>query len=164
MAVGVIVAISVATQNHPVAAPGKSSDYGTAFCDSLGDKALAAMRKRAEELNIKGVAVVSYSPGETVQTWNSKMAVVGNLVSGRSETSPGNNLLGIAYTKSSEMAETLKDSGHAGRKPMTGEYGWQGGVAGKVSGGHVFCAFSGGKSEDDVKVSQAGLEVLNAGQ
>lgn len=131
--------------------------------EPIADKALAAMRKRAEELNIKGVAVVSYSPGKEVMSWSSKMAVVGRLTDGTTETRPGNNLLAIAYSKAAEMASTQRDSGSGVRKPMTGEFGWQGGVTAAGRTGRLICAFSGGKSEDDVKVSQAGLEILASG-
>ena len=58
------------------------------------------------------------------------------------------------------MAETLKNSGSAGRPPMTGETGWQGGLIKKGQAGYLIAAFSGGPSESDLKVSQAGLEVL----
>jgi hypothetical protein len=58
------------------------------------------------------------------------------------------------------MADTLQNSGTAKRPPMTGEFGWQGGVMAKTKTGYAIVAFSGGKSEDDVQVSQAGLEVL----
>jgi hypothetical protein len=50
---------------------------------------------------------------------------------------------------------------------MTGEFGWQGGVilrGGLVLNGKLgtwIAAFSGGPSEDDVKVSRAGLETLD---
>src|SRR5271165_3512397 len=47
--------------------------------DSLADSALLAMRTRAEQLRIGGVAVVAYFEGDTVQSWSSKMAVVGRL-------------------------------------------------------------------------------------
>jgi hypothetical protein len=60
------------------------------------------------------------------------------------------------------MAETLQDSGTAKRPPMTGEFGWQGGVIGRGRTGYIIVAFSGGKSEDDVQVSKAGLEVLKS--
>jgi uncharacterized protein GlcG (DUF336 family) len=46
---------------------------------------------------------------------------------------------------------------------MTAEFFWQGGVIFKASSGYVIVAFSGGKSEDDVQVSKAGLEVMKAG-
>ena len=72
----------------------------------------------------------------------------------------GNNLLAIAYSKAAEMAETLKDSGNAGRPQITGETGWQGGLIKKGKTGYLIAAFSGGPSESDIKVSQAGLEVL----
>jgi len=74
----------------------------------------------------------------------------------------GNNLLGIAYAKSAEMADTLQNSGTAKRLPMTGEFGWQGGVIARTSTGYVIVAFSGGKSEDDVQVSTPVLKCSKA--
>jgi uncharacterized protein GlcG (DUF336 family) len=130
--------------------------------DALESQALEVMKKKAAELNIAGVAVVSYAEGETIQGWTSKMAVVGRLTDPKA-SEHGNNLLGIAYAKSAEMAETLQDSGTAKRPPMTGEFGWQGGVILKAKSGYIVVAFSGGKSEDDVQVSKAGLEVLKKG-
>jgi hypothetical protein len=61
------------------------------------------------------------------------------------------------------MADTLENSGTAKRPPMTGEFGWQGGVVAEVKGSYVIVSFSGGKSEDDVQVSKAGLEVMKKG-
>jgi hypothetical protein len=129
--------------------------------DTVADKALAAMKKRAEELNAKGVAVVAYSPGDTVESWSSKMVTVGHLTSPPSSNSPaGENNLAIAYTKAAEMASTLKDSG-SHRPLLKGENGWQGGVMVKGKTGSLFAAFSGGVSSDDVKISRAGLAVLS---
>jgi hypothetical protein len=128
--------------------------------DTLANAALTAMKARAAELKITGVAVVSYAQGDTIQGWASRMAVVGRMKDAPSATEKGNNLLGIAYAKAAEMAETLEDSGTAKRPPMTGEFGWQGGVIARVKTGYVIVAFSGGKSEDDVQVSRSGLEVL----
>lgn len=131
--------------------------------DSLADHALAAMKARAAELKITGVAVVAYAPGETIQGWTSKMAVVGKMKDDPSATSKGNNLLGIAYAKAAEMADTLQNSGTASRSPMTGEFGWQGGAIARTKTGYAVVAFSGGKSEDDLEVSKSGLAVLKAG-
>jgi hypothetical protein len=130
--------------------------------DALANRALQAMKQRAAELKVTGVAVVSYAPGETIQSWSSRMEVVGKMKDPVTATSKGSNLLGIAYAKASEMADTLQNSGTASRPPMTGEFGWQGGVVAKVRSGYVIVAFSGGKSEDDVQVSTAGLTVLKA--
>ena len=127
----------------------------------VADQALQAMKQRAEELKIKGVAVVAYCPGDSVQSWSSKMIVVGHLSS--EPTKPddhGANLLGIAYTKAAEMADTLKDSGSKVRPPKTGEYGWPGGVIVRGKTGVLIAAFSGGPSEDDVKVARVGLAIL----
>ena len=130
--------------------------------DALADRAIAAMRQRAAELNVSGVAVVSYAPGDTIQGWTSHMAVIGRRKDEPTATSKGNNLIGIAYAKSAEMADTLQDSGTTTRPPMTGEFGWQGGVVTRVRSGYVIVAFSGGKSEDDVQVSRSGLAVLKS--
>jgi len=112
-------------------------------------------------LKIKGVAVVAYVPGTNANSWLSKMLVVGNLTSHSSSTNdPGSNLLAIAYSKASEMADTLKPSGSRVRPPMTGELGWQGGWIAPGKNGYLIAAFSGGRSSDDVQVSQAGVAVL----
>jgi hypothetical protein len=146
-----------AGQPQPVATAGKP---GRNFAE-LADKALLAMQQRAAELKVTGVAVVAYSEGDSVKSWSSKMVVVGNLKTGPSKNDPaGANLLAIAYTKAAEMADTLKASGSAGRPPLKGEFGWQGGVVAKGQTGILIAAFSGGPSADDVKISQAGLAVL----
>jgi hypothetical protein len=130
--------------------------------DALEVQALEAMKQRAAELKVTGVAVVNYAPGETVQAWTSKMAVVGRMIDPKASAN-GNNLLGIAYAKSAEMADTLENSGTAKRPPMTGEFGWQGGIIAQVKSGHIIVSFSGGKSEDDVEVSKAGLTAMKKG-
>jgi len=130
---------------------------------AVADMALLAMKKRADELNIKGVAVVAWSEGDTVKSWSSKMLVVEKLTAGPTPKSPaGENMLAIAYTKAAEMASTEKASGNHGRPLLKGENGWQGGVVTRGKTGLLIAAFSGGPSEDDVKVSRAGLEVLSA--
>ena len=129
--------------------------------DAAAQAALAAMKAKAAELKTQGVAVVSFAPGDTIESWMSQMAVVGHMTD-HLNGPKGNDLLGIAYAKSSEMANTLKNSGTSGKPPMTGEFGWQGGVMAKTARGYIIVAFSGGKSEDDVQVSKAGLAVLQS--
>jgi hypothetical protein len=139
-----------------------ASDKPVCGFAELADKALLAMQQRAAELKVTGVAVVAYSEGDSVKSWSSKMVVVGNLKTGPSKNDPaGANLLGIAYAKAAEMADTLKNSGNAGRPPLKGEFGWQGGMVAKGQTGILIAAFSGGPSADDVKISQAGLAVLS---
>jgi len=130
-----------------------------AFSDAA-DQALLAMNQRAGELKIKGAAVVAFFEGEGITAWSSKMKVVGSMKNPPSGNDHGSNLLSIAYAKATEMAETLKDSGHAGRPPMTGELGWEGGLIAKGKTGYCIAAFSGGPSADDLRVSRTGLEVL----
>jgi hypothetical protein len=137
----------------------QSPAKGPAF-EEAADRALSAMRKRAGELGIGGVAVVAWFEGETIQSWTSKMVVVGRLKDEPTQGNKGSNLLAIAYSKASEMADTLKNSGSGVRPPMTGEFGWPGGAIQRGKTGYWIAAFSGGKSEDDVQVSKAGLAVL----
>jgi hypothetical protein len=115
------------------------------------------MKARAEELKIGGAAVLAYFDGDKIESWSSKMLVVGRMKDEPSATNKGSNLLAIAYAKAAEMADTLKDSGSKVRPPITGEFGWEGGVIVRVKTGYIIAAFSGGKSEDDVAVSRAGM-------
>ncbi len=133
--------------------------HGTAWSgavdfDHVAADALQAMKQRAEDLKATGAGIVAYIPGDTTTTWTSRMLVVGSF------TGNNNNVLGIVYTKASEMADTLKDSGSGVRPKLNGENGWKGGVIRKVPGGYVLAAFSGAKSEDDVAFSTAGLEIM----
>jgi hypothetical protein len=137
-----------------------SSDKAARTFDEVADRALSAMKKRADELCVKGVALVAYAEGDTVKSWTSKMVVVGNLTTNPGANQKGSNLLGIAYSKAAEMADTLKDSGSKVRPPMTGEFGWQGGLVLKGKTGILIVAFSGGPSEYDLKVSHAGLDIM----
>jgi len=154
-------AVTVLNAGHAFAANAPKPVNAKKF-DALSTTALETMKQKASELNIQGVAVVSFAPGDAIQGWTSKMAVVGHMTDLKA-SEKGNNLLGIAYAKSAEMASTLLDSGTAKRPPMTGEFGWQGGVILQAKGGYIIVAFSGGKSEDDVQVSKAGLEVMKKG-
>ena len=120
------------------------------------------MKARAEDLKIGGVAVLAYFEGDKIESWTSKMLVVGHMKDQPTATDKGNNLLAIAYAKAAEMADTLRNSGSNTRPPMTGEFGWEGGVIIHVRTGYLIAAFSGGKSEDDVAVSRAGAAKLVA--
>ena len=123
--------------------------------DHVAGDALLAMQHRAADFTATGAAMVAYVPGDATTGWSSRMLVVGSFIKGES------NVLAIVYTKAAEMADTLKDSGSGVRPTKKGENGWKGGVIRKVPGGYVLAAFSGSKSEDDVAISQAGVEVLS---
>jgi hypothetical protein len=157
-------ALTLCGQDQPATAPATAAKLVKSPVDfnTLADQALAAMKKRAEELNVKGVALVAYSEGDTVEAWSSKMVAVGRLTTPPSSNTPaGENNLAIAYTKAAEMASTLKDSGSHSRPLLRGENGWQGGVVARGKTGVLIAAFSGGVSADDVKISRAGLAVLS---
>jgi hypothetical protein len=160
--VGMLVIAGMAAGGGPVWAEKPPKPVSAKKLDALTTAAVEAMKQKAAELKIAGVAVVNYAPGDSVQEWTSKMAVVGRMTDPKAGEK-GNNLLAIAYAKSAEMARTLVNSGTATGPTMTGEFGWQGGVIGKTNSGYVIVSFSGGKSEDDVQVSKAGLEVMKKG-
>jgi hypothetical protein len=128
--------------------------------DRAASSALQTMKAKAEELKIGGAAVLACFEGDSIQSWSSKMLVVGRMKDTPTATDKGSNLLAIAYAKAAEMADTLKDSGSKVRPPMTGEFGWEGGVIVPIKGGHIIAAFSGGKSEDDAATSGAGAAKL----
>ena len=117
--------------------------------------ALQAMQQKAESMKMKGAALVAFIPGEKTTEWVSRMLVVGEFIKGK------NNALGVAYSKAAEMADTLKNSGSGDRPPLKGEYGYKGGVIKKIDTGYLLAAFSGGKAEDDAKVSQEGVDQLS---
>jgi hypothetical protein len=117
-------------------------------------QALDAMAKEAKSRNMKGVAVVAFVSGDKTQDWVSHMRVVDAMVLGKA------NVLGVAYCKLSEMADTLKDSGSKVRPALHGELGYRGGAIRKVHGGYLLAAFSGGKDTDDLAVANVGLDVL----
>jgi hypothetical protein len=137
-------------------APESGVGSGAADFDRAATDALQVMAQHATDAKAAGAAIVAYIPGDATTSWTSRMQVVGSF------TKNNTNVLGIVYTKASEMADTLKDSGSGVRAKMNGENGYKGGVIRKVPGGYVLAAFSGAKSEDDVAFSTAGIAVLVA--
>lgn len=138
--------------------PSASAQAPRVNFDKLADDALATMRATATGRKVGGVAVVAFFEGSTIQAWTSRMIVVGRMKDDPTDTSKGSNLIGVVYAKAAEMADTLKNSGSKVRPPMTGEFGWEGGVIAQVDGGYLIAAFSGGPSSDDVLISHAGLD------
>lgn len=128
--------------------------------DATAEEALGQMAKRAGELKIGGGAVMACFDGERVRSWSSKMLVVGSMKDAPSAGNNGANLLGIAYKKACERADTLRNSASGTRPPLVGQFGWQGGMVARTKSGYAIAAFSGGKSEDEVEVSRAGLNML----
>ena len=122
---------------------------------SHAEESLAVIAKSAREKNITGVAVVAFIPGSETSGWTSKMKVVGRLATEKV------NLASIAYSKISEMAVTLQDSGMEERKDIRGEYGYQGGIIKKVEAGYLLACFSGGTGQEDYDVAKVGVEKLS---
>jgi hypothetical protein len=140
---------------NTVAAPATPlTDEIAARFNTAAEIALREMTQQAESRKMSGVAVVALIPGEKTSAWISRMQVVGSIVVNKS------NVLGVAYSKAAEMADTLQNSGGGLRPPYKGEFGYKGGMIEKHSPGYLLAVFSGGKSEDDVAVAQTGLAQL----
>jgi hypothetical protein len=107
----------------PASSPGSgdSRRLHIAKFDDTEDRTLLATENRAHELGILGVAVVAYFDGDSVRSWVSKMIIVGSGIEDQpAQNQKMYNLLAIAYSKASEMADTLKNSGSHVRPPLTG--------------------------------------------
>jgi hypothetical protein len=118
------------------------------------EAALLEMEKAADGINIVGVGLVAYVPGDETLGWISKMKVVNAI--GDDEA----NFLAIAYTKASEMVMTHQDSGSQVRTPLRGEFGYKGGVIRRVRSGYILATFSGAHWTKDLMVSEAGINYL----
>ncbi len=121
---------------------------------NIADAALSEMEKKADEINIVGVAVVAFVPGDNTTSWVSKMKVV-NAV-GDDEA----NFLAIAYSKASEMVLTHQDSGSESQPMLRGEFAYKGGVIRKVRSGYILATFSGAHWTLDLQVSESGMDFL----
>ena len=130
------------------------SKSGESILYEHADKCLTAMENTALKMQVKGVALLAYIPGDTSISWISKMKVVGAM------SNESSNYLAVAYSKAAEMAETLKNSGSGIREPKLGEFGWQGGIIKKVKEGYILSAFSGATGEQDVEIATVGLKQL----
>ena len=106
LAMGVLIAVSLTTGGGQVCAGSAGKPVSAKKLDALTNAALVAMKKRAAELKVSGVAVVSYAEGDSIRGWTSKMAVLGRMKDAPSATDKGNNLLAIAYAKAAEMADS----------------------------------------------------------
>jgi hypothetical protein len=118
------------------------------------DDCLLVMEQAGLKMQVKGVAVVAFIPGDTSETWISKMKVLGALSNEKA------NYLAVAYSKAGEMAETFQNSGSGSREPKLGEFGWQGGVIKKVKTGYLLATFSGATGEQDLEIANKGMEFL----
>lgn len=143
-----------------IPAPAASRPQSSTRFDDAAPAALQTMRAQAETLKVGGVALLAFFEGDAIQSWTSRMLVVGSMKHEPTASAKGDNLLAVAYAKAAEMADTLKDSGTLKRPLMTGEFGWQGGAIVRVPGGYLIAAFSGGKGEEDYAISRTGLAEL----
>ena len=129
----------------------KQKDAEKIFINNA-DEALQMMKQEALRMNIKGAGLVCFIPGDQTQSWISKMIIAG------ATGNEGYNFIAIAYSKASEMAETLQNSGSKVRPVKVGEFDYIGGIIKKIDSGYLLSTFSGASGEDDLAVSQKGLD------
>ncbi|MDR7208388.1 hypothetical protein [Flavobacterium piscis] len=149
-----LLAIIMITASHTATAQAISREQIKAEKTfiSHADEALEIMKQEALRMNIKGVGLVSYIPGNETQSWTSKMIVAG------ATGNEGYNFIAIAYSKASEMAETLQNSGSKVRPVKVGEFDYIGGIIKKIDSGYLISTFSGASGEDDLAVANKAMD------
>ncbi|WP_183558452.1 hypothetical protein [Mucilaginibacter sp. SP1R1] len=121
------------------------------------DAIIIIMETAAKSMSAEGVCMIAFIPTTTPERWISQMKVVGKM------KTKDANLLGIVYTKASEMADTYKDSGSGVRPLLSGECGYKGGLIKPYKSGYIIAAFSGGSNAQDLAISKIGLSELEKG-
>lgn len=152
----VLIIMSLTTLNTNAQAMTEEQKKSEATFIAHADEALELMKQEALTMNIRGVGLVCYIPGEETKSWISKMIVV------KTTGSPRQNFIAVAHSKAAEMAETLTNSGSKVREPKTGEFGYIGGVIKKIDTGYLLATFSGATGEQDLEVSTKVLDWLVA--
>ena len=124
LALGILALVELSGGRGVSAQSPVAADPAAVF-SAAAEQALEAMAKEATARQMKGVAVIAFVPGDATRSWASQMRVVDAFVLGQA------NVLGIAYAKMSEMADTLENSGSGKRPPHHGELGSKGGRSGR---------------------------------
>ena len=119
--------------------------------ETLG-KILERMREKTGEMGLRGTSVAAIMDGN-------RNLVCRSLDCGKMFEAPMNSLA-IAFSKLSEMVDTLLESGSQTRAVYKGEHGWPGGTLKKVGDVYYLAAFSGAKGEEDLEIAKAGLELV----
>ena len=125
-------------------------------------KALDVMQQHAASIGVRGAAVTGFLKDGNSVDWTVDLRIIGALKTVNAE-GKGYNFAGVVFQKASEAMDTHQNSGSKVRPVLNGECGWQGCVITEAGEGFVLAAFSGGTSDQDVVISQKGLEVLKAG-
>ena len=146
-----IIIMTISTNTIAQTMTKKQKDAEKIFINNA-DEALQMMKQEALRMNIKGAGLVCFIPGDQTQSWISKMIIAG------ASGNEGYNFIAIAYSKASEMAETLQNSGSKVRPVKVGEFDYIGGIIKKIDSGYLLSTFSGASGEDDLAVSQKGLD------
>lgn len=147
-----LLIIMTSSHNAKAQMTAKGQQKAEKIFTNHANEALQIMKQEALRMNIKGVGLVSYIPGNETQSWTSKMIVAG------ATGSEGYNYIAIAYSKASEMAETLQNSGSKVRPVKVGEFDYIGGIIKKIKSGYLLATFSGASGEDDLAVSQKAID------
>ncbi|MBR2233097.1 MAG: hypothetical protein IJ891_12150 [Prevotella sp.] len=118
--------------------------------------ALEAMKAKAMEMGIEGVAAASVLNSSNTVDWIGEMKVVGKYL----DHEGCFNLVAVAWSKCAEVMATLADSGNHDHQVMTGELNYTGGAYDEHEGIKMAFAFSGATSEEDYVVAKHGIEKL----
>lgn len=146
-----IIIMTISTNTIAQTMTKKQKDAEKIFINNA-DEALQMMKQEALRMNIKGVGLLCFIPGDQTQSWISKMIIAD------ATGNEGYNFIAIAYSKASEMAETLQNSGSKVRPVKMGEFDYIGGIIKKIESGYILVTFSGASGEDDLAVSKKGLD------
>jgi hypothetical protein len=132
--------------------------------------AFKAMQAKADELTMKGVAMVAFLEDPSSIDWKMSTRIMGNLQFAHGED-PGWNIIGMVGSKIAETMLTHAPSGHCPREGglMHGEVGFadaedplngEGAEFVDLGGAYCVCAFGGGSHENDYVVGCAGAEAV----
>ena len=149
-----IIIMTISTNTIAQTMTKKQKDAEKIFINNA-DEALQMMKQEALRMNIKGAGLLCFIPGDQTQSWISKMIIAG------ASGNEGYNFIAIAYSKASEMAETLQNSGSKVRPVKVGEFDYIGGIIKKIDSGYLLSTFAGASGEDDLAVSKKAMDWIS---
>lgn len=120
------------------------------------ENALEAMKAKALEMKIQGVAAAAVLNRGEESDWIGEMKVVET----PNNFTNGWNLVAIAWSKCGEVIATKADSGNPEHRKILGELGFDGGAWCEYNGVQMAFAFSGARSQEDYAVAKYGIEKM----
>ncbi|TWU44366.1 hypothetical protein Q31b_19020 [Novipirellula aureliae] len=146
----------------------KDADVSMSRKDELFKVAFSAMQAKADELGIKGFAMVAFLEDSSTLDWKMAAQTMGKLEIPHGKR-PGWNIIGMVGSKIGETMLTHAPSGHCPRPLMHGEVGFadaedplngEGAEFLDLGGAYCVCAFGGGPHEKDYIIACAGAQAM----